>query len=57
MGSEESRIAIFANVILVNNPTNTTAQPSPALNGLGKYPDLTMVDEDSIAGSVRRMYW
>lgn len=57
IGSEESLMASFANVILVSSPTKTTAQPNPALNGLGKDADLTIVDEESTAGSVLRIYW
>lgn len=57
MGSVESRIVTFAIVIFVNNPTKTIAQPNPALNGLGNPALRTMVEEESIAGSVLLIYW
>jgi hypothetical protein len=57
IGSEKSLIDLFAKVILVRRPTNTTAQPRPALRGLGKEVLLTAVPSpESIAGWVRRMY-
>jgi len=57
MGSVESRIATFAIVIFVNNPTKTTAQPNPALSGLGNPALRITVEGRSIAGSVLLIYW